>query len=171
MADWEETIIPLDDAHEVLGTFGIGPYNSGYQRWRRDDGFRRVDLEDVLNESPLVLTVDWREWFQDALETIRSQLDSLGITVEPDLHEEGHQGHIAVDGAREAVKFVPADEDDFDTVIQSLNRLVKGKAQYRKFRSCEGSDGWRYGLLTNEEWKALESNAPNLLNLLFFPGP
>ncbi len=169
MADWEKTIIPLDDAHEVLGAFGIGPYNKAYERWRRDDGFRRVDLEDVLNESPLVLTVDWREWLQDALETVGTQLDSLGITVESDLNDEGNQGYIKGDGAREAVKYVPADEDNFDDVVQSINRIINNKAQYRKFRSCEGSDGWQYGLLTNEDWKALESNAPNVLNVLFFP--
>ena len=27
----DTTIIPIDDAHEVLGTFGIGPYNKTYQ--------------------------------------------------------------------------------------------------------------------------------------------
>lgn len=127
-------------------------------------------LEDVLNESPLVLTVDWREWLRDALEAIGSQLELLGIAVETDLDEEGSLGSVLVAGVREAVKYVPADEDDFDTVIQSLNRLIPGKARYRKFRSCEGSDGWSYGLLTDDDWKALEANAPNTVKLLFAPG-
>jgi hypothetical protein len=169
MLDMEKTIIPLDDAHEILGTFGIGPYNTVYQRWRRDDGFRWCDLEGVLNESPLVLAIDWREWLQDAVETIVTQLDALGINVASDLDEEGNQGHIEIDGGREAIKFVPADDDDFDNVVQSVNRLIKDKAQYRKFRSCEGSDGWWYGLLTNEQWVSLESAVPNTCSLMFFP--
>ena len=170
MADWEKTIVPLDDAHEVLGTFGIGPYNKAYERWRREDGFRWVDLEDVLDESPLILNVDWREWLQDALETVRGQLDSLGIALDSDLGDEGNEGHVEIDGARETIKYIPADEDNFDDVVRSINRLIKEKAQYRKFRSCVGSDGWRYGVLAIQDRKALESSAPNTLNLLFVPG-
>ena len=60
MLNRETTIVPLDAALEALSVFGIGPYNREYQRWRRDDGFRFVDLEDVLGESPFVLAVDWR---------------------------------------------------------------------------------------------------------------
>jgi hypothetical protein len=66
MADWDTTIIPLDDAHEVLSVFGIGPSSREYQRWRRDDGIRHVDFEGVLSQSGSVLTIDWREWLQDA---------------------------------------------------------------------------------------------------------
>lgn len=168
MTDMETTIVPLDDAHEVLGTFRIGPDNRAYQRWKRDDGFRWVDLEDVLNESPLVLSVDWREWLQDAVETIETQLDSLGITAVVELDEEGNQGHVEIDGAKATIKYVPNDEDNFDDVIQSINGLMKRKAEYRKFRSCEGTDGWCYGLLSEEDWKSLESNAPNAVSLLFF---
>lgn len=43
MADWEKTIVPLADAHEVFESFRIGPYSKAYHRWRRDDGFRWVD--------------------------------------------------------------------------------------------------------------------------------
>lgn len=168
MSDMETTIIPLDDAHDVLGTFRIGPSNRAYQRWKRDDGFRWVDLEDVLSESPLVLSVDWREWLQDAVDTIEAQLGSLGFPVDVELDDEGNRVHLEVEGTKAEIKYVPNDEDNFDDVIQSVNGLIKGKARYRKFRSCEGTDGWCYGLLANEDWETLELNAPNTTSMLFF---
>jgi hypothetical protein len=152
----------------VLATFGIGPYSKGYQRWRRDDGFRLVDLEEVLGESQFVLRVDWREWLQDATNTIRDQLGAIGISAAADLGEDGDQGYIEVEGRREVIKYVPNDDDDFDVVIQTINSLISTKGRYRKFRSCEGSDGWAYCLLSNENWNELESSAGELMNLLFF---
>lgn len=168
MPDRETTIIPLDDAHEILGTFGIGPRSQGYQRWRRDDGFRWVDLEDVLNESSAVLSVDWRDALQDALETVATQVGDIGISLGSDLDEEGEQASLEVDGKRVSVAY--SADGDFDTVVRAINGLIADKAQYRKFRSSEGSDGWRYGLLTNEDWKSLETNAPKVTALLFLTG-
>jgi hypothetical protein len=167
MTDWEKTIIPLDNAHEILSVFGIGPSSREYQRWRRDDGFRHVDFEGVLNESRSVLTVDWREWLQDAVDTITGQLEELGMEAAADLGEDGNEGVIQVDGKSSRIKFVPADEDDFDRVIEAINRLIADAARYRKFRSCEGSDGWSYALLRNEDWHALESAAGATIRLLF----
>jgi hypothetical protein len=167
MADWETTIIPLDDAHEILSVFGIGPSSRAYQRWRRDDGFRHVDFEGVLNECNSVLTVDWREWLQDVVDVILRQLEEIGITAGADLGEDGNEGMLQVDGQSARIKYVPADEDDFDCVIWEVNRLIADTARYRKFRSCEGSDGWFYAVLRNEDWKALESAAGATVKLLF----
>jgi hypothetical protein len=143
MADWEKTIIPLDDAREVLSVFGIGPSSREYQRWRRDDGFRHVDFEGVLRESRSVLAVDWREWLQNAVDTIVCQLEELGIEVSADLGEDGNEGMFQADGQSARIKFVPADEDDFDRVVDAINGLIGATARYRKFSSSEGSDGCR----------------------------
>ena len=167
MGDWEKTIIPLDDAHEILSVFGIGPSSRGYQRWRRDDGFRHVDFEEVLGESHSVLNIDWREWLQDAVDTITSQLEELAIEAEADLGEDGNVGVIQIGGKSERIKYVPVDGDNFERVIDAINRLISDKARYRKFRSCEGSDGWSYGLLKNEDWQALETAAGATVRLLF----
>jgi hypothetical protein len=167
MANWEETIIPLGDAHKILSSFGIGPDSNGYQRWRQDDGFRQVDFEGVLNESKLVLSVDWRDLLQDATDTIIEQLGSLGITTTADLGEDGEQGFIEVDGKRADIKYVPNDNDDFESAIRTVNVLISGKASYRKYQSCVGSDGWRFGLHSTEEWEFLKSNAPGSLDLIF----
>lgn len=167
MADWEKTIIPLDDAHEVLSVFGIGPSSRAYQRWRRDDGFRHVDFEEVLGESRSVLSVDWREWLQDAIETITGQLDELGIEAAANMEEDGNEGVLQIAGKTARIKFVPADDDDFDRVIEAINGLMAPLAQYRKFRSCEGSDGWSYAVLKNEDWQTLETAAGATVKLLF----
>jgi hypothetical protein len=167
MADWEKTIIPLDDAHEVLSVFGIGPSSREYQRWRRDDGFRHVDFEGVLGESRSVVTVDWREWLQDAADTITGQLEELGMEAAAELGEGGNEGVFQIGGKSARIKYVPADNDNFDRVIEAINRLITETARYRKFRSCEGSDGWSYGLLKNEDWQALETAAGATVRLLF----
>jgi hypothetical protein len=167
MADRERAIVPLDDAHELLVAFGISPDSREVQRWRRDDGFRQVDLEDVLNESGSVLGVDWRDCLHDAVEIIVRQLRDLGSAVTMDLDEEDDQGTIRVDGQPARIKFVATDEDDFDDVIGAVNGLIRPKAQYRKFRSSEGSDGWSYAVLKNEDWQALEAAADRTVKLLF----
>lgn len=167
MADWEKTIISLEDAHEVLTVFGIGPSSRGYQRWRRNDGFRHVDFEGVLAESRSILSVDWREWLQDAIDTITGQLEALGIEAAADLGEDGNEGVIEIEGKSERIKYVPNDDDDFDRVIESINRLIAETAEYRKFRSCEGSDGWSYALLKTDDWQALEAASGATVKLLF----
>lgn len=167
MPNGEATIVPLDAAHEVLSVFGIGPENREYQRWRRDDGFRLVDLEDVLGHSQFILSVDWREALPDALSTILDQLRALGISAVSDVDDQQDEGQLEIDGHVALVKFVPSDGDDFDGVIRTINSSISTMARYRKFRSSEGSDGWLYGLLSNEDWNALEANAGDLTGLLF----
>ncbi len=167
MADWEKTIIPLDDAHEVLSAFGIGSSSREYQRWRRDDGFRHVDFEGVLSESSAVLNVDWRESLQDAVDVILGQLKELGLEATADLGEDGEEGILEIEGQALRIKFDPADDDDFDRVIEAVNRLVAKKARIRKFRSCEGSDSWTCAVLKNEDWQALDASAGAMVKLLF----
>ncbi|MBI1248734.1 hypothetical protein GC197_12950 [bacterium] len=167
MSDWDSTIISLDDSHEVLATFGIGPYSKGYQRWKRGDGFRWCDLEDVLSESPNVFGIDWRDCLEDALDPITDALESLGISLNIQLNDDGDAGEISLGKATEIIKFRSDEEDEFDDVIAAINRLIVRQARFRRFRSSEGSDGWWYGLLSVEDWSSLEVNAPQTVELLF----
>jgi hypothetical protein len=167
MHDREKTVISLHDAHEILSAFGIGPQSHGYQRWRRDDGFRQVDLEDVLIESSNVLSIDWRGWLQEAVDTIVAQLANIEIAIEAALDEDRDRGTINIDGKTADVKFVPDEGDDFDDVIASINQLIAPKARYRKFRSSDGTDGWIYGLQSNENWRSIQSGAGHSADLLF----
>jgi len=167
MSEYETTIIPLGDTHTLLASFGIGGDNREYQRWRRDDGFRWVDLEDVLNTSPLVFGIDWREWLQDAIETISDQLSSLDITLVSELNDDGDRGTISVNGNSREIQFVLDDNDDFCAVVASVNALIGGRAANRKFKSCEGSDGYWFGLQTVEQCNVLDGSLPQTLNLIF----
>src|SRR5437667_386021 len=98
MRDSEKKIIPLDDAHEILSAFGIGPSSREYQRWRREDGFRQVDFESILDESSKILIVDWRDLLQDAVVIMVRQLGEFGIEADASLNEEGNRGVIRAAG-------------------------------------------------------------------------
>jgi hypothetical protein len=167
MADDESTIVALDVADEVFFVFGIERSNPEYQRYRQDDGFLLDDLECVLCESDFVLGVDWKEWLQYAVDTILKQLSYIGVSASADLGKDGNQGHIEIGGKRRAIKYVTNDADDFDKVIRSINALIRTKGRYRKFRSCEGTDGWLYGLISTQTWRGLSPGAIDLAHLLF----
>jgi hypothetical protein len=167
MTDGTSTIIPLDEAHGILEVFGIGPQSRGYQRWRRDDGFRREDFEDVLNESDFILNVDWRELLADAMDTILSQLHELEIEASVDLDEEGEQGLFAANGGEVTIKYSINDDHNFDQVVATINPLIGQIGQYRKLRSSEGSDTWSYAILRNETWRQVEQSAACLVGLIF----
>ncbi|HLW67434.1 MAG TPA: hypothetical protein VKS79_19120, partial [Gemmataceae bacterium] len=133
----------------------------------REDGFRREDFEDVLNESDFILNVDWRELLADAMDTIVSQLHELGIEAYVNLDEEGERGVFAANGEEVRIKYSINDEDNFDRVIASINPLISRKARYRKLRSSEGSDTWSYAILNNEDWRGLELSASRSVSLIF----
>lgn len=65
------------------------------------------------------------------------------------------------------MKYVPNDDDQFDLVIESINGLISDAAQCRKFRSCQGTDGWAYGVLSHQGWELLEAKIPQLVRRLF----
>ena len=165
----ESTIVPLDNCHTLLASFGIGGDNREYQRWRRDDGFRWVDLEDTLNTSEFVVGIDWREWLNDAVDTIAHQLSLIDVQLDVNLNDDGDRGAISVGSASADIKFVPADDDDFCAVVTAVNRLLGDRASYRKFNSCEDSDGYWFGLQTADQWNALDSSIPQTVKLIFKP--
>ena len=144
---FETTIVPLEDAEAIMAAFPLDSGSREYQRLRRDDGFRWLDLETVLANSPLVFQIDWRESLQDAIDAAANQLDSFGIALDANFDADGTQGTLSIDDNTDKIKYVPNDDDDFDAVIASINRLIEGNAEYRKFKSCEGTDGWQYGVL------------------------
>lgn len=167
MENWEHVIIPPDDAAELLNALGIDPNTPQVQRWRQDDGFRWVDLDELLSGSLAVLTVDWRDWPGYSIEEIDQQLRPLGIWLNIQHDASGEQGTIFHAGQKKSIKYIPNDGDEFDTVIASINELIRDKARYRKFRSSEGSDTACYALLSLKDWERLESDAKSMVELLF----
>ena len=163
-------IIDLASSHTLLAAFGIDGRNPEYQRWRRDDGFRLDDLEDVLvSEGTGVLVVDWRGELDEAIDDVAEMLAPHGIELEASMDEYEPLGTVTIGGASAAIKYVPNDDDDFDDVILSLNRLLAGRAEFRKWRSCEGSDTYAYALLAPHAWSELSTAVPTLIARLFAP--
>ncbi|MGL6074417.1 MAG: hypothetical protein ACRC8S_09685 [Fimbriiglobus sp.] len=160
------TIIPLNHADVIFSVFGISPSSREYQRWRTEDGYRHVDFEGVLGESGSVFTMDWRESFQDVVDVLQGQLDRLGMQAAFSLTEDGDASEVQIAGKTAPIQFASAD-DNFDRVIQVINRLLAPTARYRKFRSDEGSDAWSYAVLRNEDWQFLETATGSTVALLF----
>ena len=160
-------IIPPTDADRLLAAFGVGTDSPDYTRWRRESGFRLSDLETLLSDSRDVLAVDWRDALSDAIDVMVAQLEAVGFKASADLDDEGRAGELRVDGEAVPVKYVPADHDDFDEIIAAVNPLIGGAAQYRKFRSSEGSDGWWYAILPLQTWERLQVEAARSMDLLF----
>jgi len=163
----DKLLVPLDQAHAILSSFEIDPNNRSYLRYRRDDGFRLNELEDVVAESELVLSMDWRGWLKDAIEEIIKHFAKMEVPLNADLDDDGNEGWLENANRRIHVKYVPVDDDDFDSVISSVNELFGGKAFYRKLRSCIGSDGWSYGLLPRADWQHLNAVAGDTIDAMF----
>lgn len=140
-----------------------------YTRWRRDDGFRWVDLEDVLFTSPFILSVDWREYLPDAIQVIQSNLACFDVRLVADMDEAEPQGSIAIEGKVEPVRYVPSEHDaDFNQVVGAVNRLLEGLGlEYRLFNTTVGSDGWTYAVLTLGQWRELKDKVPEAVDMIF----
>ncbi|EMI16124.1 hypothetical protein RMSM_06961 [Rhodopirellula maiorica SM1] len=94
------------------------------------------DLEDVLHNAEVDLVVDWRSSLQDVTPIIATILEGLHIEASIDLFgEDLNEATMTVDDKNSDLKFVTRDDDDFDTVIATVNSLIRSTASFRKFRS------------------------------------
>lgn len=159
--------ITKTDACKLLETFQVDLKHSEVQRYLTDGGIKSFDLEDLLNCGPLTLVFDWRDVLQGGIDDASKQLALFDVSLTGNWNSDGTKGAITVDGQTEQVKYVPDDNDDFDTVIVTVNRLMAGRCEYRKFNSCIGSDTWQYGLLSSQQWQELTESPGNVANVLF----
>ncbi len=154
--------IPHNDAIAILETFDCP------NRDVADTGIALVDLEDRLSNAGADLVVDWRSSLQDVTPIITDTLDRLRIETSIDLFgDDLNEATIHVAGKTAGLKYVPRDEDDFDSVIVTINSMIQSTASFRKFRSCEGTDGWCYAALSNELWARLDSTAGDSVDSMF----
>jgi hypothetical protein len=162
--------IPIETAHTILATFGIAKPTRAYERWVKPDGFDVRDFSDVLFESPFVFIVDWRAWLNDELETISNALARLGQPLRRELDEEGNYGFaVGADGRRAAVKYVPNEKDEFDSVVRAVQAVVSPSIEFRASPGNRGSDTWIYGVLPNDEWMELQNVAGPVIAHFFVP--
>lgn len=168
MYDFE--IVPLEEADTLFAAFGVGPGHREYERWRRAEGFRLDDLDDVLGESPRIIVVDWRSFLEEALEQIAPALETLGVELDYTVDDDGNHGVVRYGNRSVAAKYAPDDDDDdFDAVVRDLVALVDGRVEFRSLWSARGSDTYVYGVLAPEEWRRLRAAIPALLIRVFVP--
>jgi hypothetical protein len=164
-------VIPLEAAHQILATFGITKPTKAYERWVKPVGFEVGDFDEVLFKSPFIFTIDCRAWLKEELETIVESLQNLEVKVSVDLDEEGEVGYVVSDGRRAQVKYRPVDDDSFDNVVQSLQRVVPEMIEFRRSPNNEGSHTYLYAVLPRDEWSDLERAAPEVIAHFFCPLP
>ncbi len=161
--------IPMDTAHKILATFGITKPTRAYERYVKSDGFDVNDFSDVLFESPFIITVDWRGWLQEELETIATALKELGQPLSFHLDEEGNYGSVEANGRKAMVKYVPNDEDDFDAVVKAVQTVISPSIEFRESPGNRGSDSWTYAVLPKDEWAELQNVAGPVVSYFFVP--
>lgn len=125
------------------------------------------ELEEVLYEEEKMLVIDWRESLADALEWTNETHEGLKLTLETEWDEDEVAGTVAYGSREVKVRFVPADEDDFNTVMRAINGLIAPKAAWRRFRSCDNTDSYSYALLPLARWNSLDKAAPKLISSMF----
>ncbi|WP_372725963.1 hypothetical protein [Novipirellula sp.] len=122
----------------------------------------------MLYDAGADLVVDWRSSLQDVTPIIATTLGRLRIETSIDLFgEDLNEATMIVAGKTSDIKYVAGDDDDFDTVIAAINSLIRSTASFRKFRSCEGTDGWRYAALSNDSWSQLDSTYGPTVDTIF----
>jgi len=161
--------IPLEIAHQILGTFGITRPTRAYQRWVKEDGFDLQDFDEVLFESTFIFTIDWRASLQEELDSIRDSLDKIDAKLEVNLDKEGESGYVSCAGRRAPIAYRPSDESDFDLVVRALQSVVPNNVEFRASPDNDGSDTMVFAVLPRDEWAELERIAPDVIRYFFEP--
>lgn len=161
--------IPLEIAHKFLATFGITKPTEAYERWLKNDGFELKDFDDVLFESELIYTVDWRACLVDELETICDSLAKLNVTLVFEMHEDGDAGIVKCEEKEADVSYRPNDGSDFDNVILGIQSVIPANIEFRAERHNGGGDTLIYAALPKDEWDDLENTDSTVLKHFFAP--
>lgn len=162
--------IPLDVANPVLATFGITKASELYNRRVKADGFSLDDLHEVLAaESRFIFLVNWRSALPEELEPIIAALEELGADVESEVADDAEEGWLECDGNRAFVKYIPNDNDDFTAVVAALQQIIPSTIEFRESPHNYGNDTWEFAVLLREEWAALETLHPALIQKRYRP--
>lgn len=144
-------------AQEILAIFGITSNSRAYDRWLKDGGFSVEDFEDVLSESIYLIGVDWRSDIEEPLRYLSKAMSELGYELNYECNEELTDAVVSCGGKTVHVHYDPIEDADFSVQMAKINEISPDDLEIRFDTTCEGSDSWNYGLLTEEEWGVLES--------------
>jgi hypothetical protein len=168
MAKSPPPIIPLPTAHEILAAFGLSQNTKGYNRYARPEGFKLEDFREILSESPLIFSIDWRAILQEEIPRILHGLSQLGCDLTFQATDEVSGVLTAPDGRELGIDYIPTD-GDFDVVIGDLQQLVGPNIEFRESPENRGSDTWSYAILNRDHWLQLESIDQALVRYFFIP--
>jgi hypothetical protein len=164
-----EARISEDAAQQILIAFGIAGPSPEYERWVREDGFRPIDLVDVLGPSPRRILIDWRGTLEDAVADLTRAFASHGV-------EASFDGAVVADGRRatgvfrlggHVIEFERTREGIAD-FRQKLRQLEIATCDALAFRvDDEGTDTIALALLRPEDWAALDALDSRAVTYLF----
>jgi len=160
--------ISEETAQEVLMAFGISERTPEYDRWVRDDGFRPVDLVDVLAPSKRLFAFDHRGDLQEFLVALGEALRSHGIESTIGATRYGNnRTHAAISIDRETVNF-ELNQGELIALEDKLSKIeVASSRSLRFWISGDGTDTVGLAILGQETWKNLEALDATLIEYLF----
>ena len=159
--------IKIAIANEILANFGISRPSRNYERWCRGNYFLLEDFDEVLFESKYIRIFDWRGNLGDELEDIIRLMPDFGVTLAADISECGTTATVSCGDEQREVKYLPADQDNFNDVLRALNDVTPNEIEFRTSKLYEGSDSWLYAMNGPDEWDEVDEIAPKVINHFF----
>jgi hypothetical protein len=156
-------------AQEILAAFGISGPSPEYERWVRDDGFRPIDLVDVLSPSQRKITIDWRDALENVFIDLTRAFESHGLETSSDstFVDEGRRETGVFRLGSHAIEFARTREGivDFTQKLRELEIATSGALAFRL--KDTGSDTVVLALLPREDWAALDALDSRVITYLF----
>ena len=167
MNDSAYDIISLDQCNELFYALDVPRDSKQYWRWHTERGFRYVDIDDVLGDSPLLLGQDWRGDNRELYQSIPRQLERMGIELM--LNKIEGQSFVEISSLGRSTNCPTQDDtlEDLSKLISAINELIKIHARYIAFANNEGADTHFYALFSNDAWAEFLKNAPDLAHRYF----
>jgi hypothetical protein len=164
-------MIPLDEAHTILVSFGITQSSPEYERWVKADGFEEDDFISILSESKYLFILDWRGCLAEELENMTTTLNSLGAALQVESSsDEGDTASVTLEGKSVQLSYAPNEEQtSWLTVIQGLQAILPANLEFRESVHNGDSDTDVYAVLPKKEWDELGRNASESIQSLFRP--
>ncbi len=156
---------PLDDCNALFDELEIPPRSAVYWRWHTDEGFRVVDIVDVLAESPRRIGLDWRGSPDEILAELIAQLTAIGYGAAFQIHGSNYTLSIGNESAR-----VPTDSGNMkfaESILNLVNGALSPTFLYVADKHYKNADSYTFTLFRTAGWNELQQNSPLLMNALF----
>jgi hypothetical protein len=163
-------LISVEVVNQLLPQFGITKPSPLYDRRLRSDGFKLDDFLELLEESPFVISIDWRAWLKEELENISSALKVFDAELKFELNEEGEFGSVGAGELQADISYSPeTNEGNFDVAMSKIAYVLQKRFEVRASVYNNDGDTNCYAILPKEYWQEIDSLAGSLMAELFKP--